>query len=64
MKKEQKTTKKPYDPQKTLLSLQKKPTRTMRRRPDFRSCFSATKRGDNDEREREGGWGGMWMFEN
>jgi hypothetical protein len=44
---------KPYDQQKTLLSLQKKSTRAMRTRPDFRSCLRATKRGDKDERHRE-----------
>jgi hypothetical protein len=56
---------KPYDQQKTLLSLQKKSTRAMRRtRPDFRSCLSATKRGDKDERHREREREGMWTFEN
>jgi hypothetical protein len=60
---------KPYDQQKTLLSLQKKSTRAMRRtRPDFRSCLSATKRGDKDERhrerEREGGCGHLRTTEN
>jgi len=55
---------KPYDQQKTLLSLQKKSTRAMRTRPDFRSCLSATKRGDKDERHREREREGMWTFEN
>lgn len=51
---------KSYDQQKTLLSLQKKSTRAMRTRPDFRSCLSATIRGDKDERQRERGDVDIW----